>query len=69
VLDGERWVLGLDYGDITLLQVGAPDLAELEGLDIGAIGRRLRMSGFEAISTWRAPAAARHAFCSPPTRR
>ena len=48
VIDGERWVLGLDYGDITLLQVGAPDLAELEGLDIGAIGRRLRMSGFEA---------------------
>jgi len=47
-IDLERWTLGLDYGDITLLHVEAPELAELEGLDFAAIARRLGMRGFDA---------------------
>jgi N-acyl-D-amino-acid deacylase len=47
-LDLLRWTLGLDYGDITLLQVNSPELAELEGLDFASIARRLQMPAFEA---------------------
>ncbi len=43
-----RWTLGLSYGDITLLWACAPELAWLEGLDFGAVARRLGMSEFEA---------------------
>lgn len=47
-IDLERWTLGLSYGDITLLHVEVPELAELEGLDFAAIARRLGMPPFEA---------------------
>jgi N-acyl-D-amino-acid deacylase len=47
-IDLLRWTLGLDYGDITLLHVATPELAELEGLDFAAIARRLQMPPFEA---------------------
>jgi N-acyl-D-amino-acid deacylase len=47
-IDLLRWTLGLDYGDITLLHVAAPELAELEGLDFAAIARTLRMPAFDA---------------------
>jgi N-acyl-D-amino-acid deacylase len=43
-----RWLLGLDYKDITLMYVQVPELAELEGLDFHEIARRLEMSCFEA---------------------
>jgi len=47
-IDLLRWTLGLSYGDITLLHVAAPELAELEGLDFAAIAHRLRMPPFDA---------------------
>ncbi len=47
-IDVERWTLGLDYRDIVLLQVAAPELAELEGQDFRTIARRLRMPAFDA---------------------
>lgn len=43
-----RWMLGLDYRDITLLWGRVPELATLEGLDFAAIARRLQMPKFEA---------------------
>ena len=43
-----RRTLGLDYRDITLLWGRAPELAELEGLDFGAIALRLGLPEFEA---------------------
>jgi N-acyl-D-amino-acid deacylase len=43
-----RWMLGLDYRDITLLWGRVPELAALEGLDFAAIARRLQMPKFEA---------------------
>jgi N-acyl-D-amino-acid deacylase len=43
-----RWLLGLDYKDITLMYAQVPELADLEGLDFDAIARRLGMSCFEA---------------------
>ncbi|HUX76605.1 MAG TPA: D-aminoacylase [Anaerolineae bacterium] len=49
-MDLLRMTLGLDYRDITLLWGRAPDLAELEGLDFGAIARRLGLSAFEAYA-------------------
>jgi N-acyl-D-amino-acid deacylase len=47
-IDLLRWILGVDYADQILLWAKAPDLAELEGLDFGAIAQRLNLSGFEA---------------------
>jgi N-acyl-D-amino-acid deacylase len=47
-LDLLRWMLGLDYQDITLLWGCAPELAELEGLDFGIIAQRLGLPKFEA---------------------
>ena len=47
-MDLLRWTLGLDYGDITLLHVASPDLAEFEGLDFATIARRLGMPAFDA---------------------
>jgi N-acyl-D-amino-acid deacylase len=47
-MDLLRWTLGLDYGDITLLHVAAPELAELEGLDFATVARRLGMPAFDA---------------------
>jgi N-acyl-D-amino-acid deacylase len=47
-MDLLRWTLGLDYGDITLLRMPTPELAELEGLDFATIARRLRMPNFDA---------------------
>jgi N-acyl-D-amino-acid deacylase len=47
-MDVLRLGLGLDYRDITLLWARRPELAELEGLDFAAIGRRLRQPPFEA---------------------
>jgi N-acyl-D-amino-acid deacylase len=49
-MDLLRMTLGLDYRDITLLWGRAPELAELEGLDFGAIARRLGLSPFEAYA-------------------
>lgn len=43
-----RWLLGLDYKDITLMYAQVPELADLEGLDFDEIARRLGMSRFEA---------------------
>jgi len=43
-----RWMLGLDYGDLTLLWGRVPELAAVEGLDFAAIARRLQMPKFEA---------------------
>ena len=43
-----RATLGIGYSDITLLWACAPELAELEGLNFGAIARRLKMGEFEA---------------------
>jgi N-acyl-D-amino-acid deacylase len=43
-----RFFLGLDWGDITLLWGALPELAELEGLDFAAIGRRVGMDPFDA---------------------
>jgi N-acyl-D-amino-acid deacylase len=47
-IDLLRWTLGLGYEDITLLWACAPELAELEGMDFGAIARHLGLPGFEA---------------------
>ena len=47
-IDLLRLTLGLDYDDITLLWGCAPELTELEGLDFGAIARRLNMSNYDA---------------------
>jgi N-acyl-D-amino-acid deacylase len=47
-IDLLRWTLGLDYDDITLLWANAAELAELEGLDFGAIAQRLNLPRFEA---------------------
>ena len=47
-IDLLRLTLGLDYGDITLLHLAAPELAHLEGLDFAAIARRLGMPVFDA---------------------
>jgi len=47
-IDVLRLALGLSYGDIMLLHVGAPELAGLEGLDFAAIARRLKMPPFDA---------------------
>jgi N-acyl-D-amino-acid deacylase len=47
-IDLLRWTLGLDYGDITLLHVAVPELAEFEGLDFATIACRLDMPAFEA---------------------
>jgi N-acyl-D-amino-acid deacylase len=47
-IDLERWTLGLDYGDITLLDVAAPELGGLVGLDFSTIARRLGMRAFDA---------------------
>ncbi len=47
-IDILRLALGLGYGDIMLLHVGAPELAEMEGLDFAAIARRLKMPPFDA---------------------
>jgi N-acyl-D-amino-acid deacylase len=43
-----RWLLGLDYDDITLMYAQAPELAQLEGVNFGEIARRLGLSRFEA---------------------
>jgi N-acyl-D-amino-acid deacylase len=43
-----RWVVGMDFQDITLLWGCSPELVELEGLDFGAIAQRLRLPKFEA---------------------
>lgn len=43
-----RWVVGMDFEDITLLWGCSPELEELEGLDFGAIAERLRLPEFEA---------------------
>jgi len=47
-IDVLRLALGLSYGDITLLHVARPELAELEGSDFATIARRLGMHPFEA---------------------
>jgi N-acyl-D-amino-acid deacylase len=47
-IDLLRWALGISYPDILLLWGRAPELAELEGLDIRAIARRLGLPPFEA---------------------
>jgi N-acyl-D-amino-acid deacylase len=47
-IDLLRWTLGMGYQDIVLLWANAPDLAELEGLDFGAIAQRLDLPEFEA---------------------
>jgi N-acyl-D-amino-acid deacylase len=47
-MDLLRWTLGLSYPDITLLWGCVPELAELEGLDMAAIARRLGLPPFEA---------------------
>ncbi|WP_437673392.1 N-acyl-D-amino-acid deacylase family protein [Sorangium sp. So ce131] len=43
-----RLLLGLDYADIRLLWGAAPELADLEGLDLREIAGRLRLSEFDA---------------------
>jgi N-acyl-D-amino-acid deacylase len=48
-IDLLRLALGLDYDDILLLWGCAPELAELEGLDLAAIARRLSLSRYEAL--------------------
>jgi len=47
-IDILRLALGLSYGDITLLHVGSPGLAEMEGLDFAEIARKLKMPPFDA---------------------
>jgi N-acyl-D-amino-acid deacylase len=47
-IDVLRLALGIGYGDIVLLHVGNPELAEMEGLDFSEIARRLRMAPFDA---------------------
>ena len=47
-MDLLRWTLGLSYPDITLLWGCVPELAEMEGLDMAAIARRLGLPPFEA---------------------
>jgi N-acyl-D-amino-acid deacylase len=48
-IDLLRLALGLDYDDIFLLWGCAPELAELEGLDLATIARRLSLSRYEAL--------------------
>lgn len=47
-IDILRLALGIGYGDIVLLHVGQPELAELEGLDFAEIARRLKRAPFDA---------------------
>ncbi|MBN1138432.1 MAG: D-aminoacylase [Anaerolineae bacterium] len=47
-MDLLRWTLGLSYPDITLLWGCAPEFAELEGLNMATIARRLGLPPFEA---------------------
>jgi N-acyl-D-amino-acid deacylase len=47
-IDLTRWLLGLDYKDITLMYAQVPELTDLEGLDFDTIARRLGLSRFEA---------------------
>jgi N-acyl-D-amino-acid deacylase len=47
-IDLLRWALGMGFDDIVLLWANAPGLAELEGLDFGAIAQRLNLPEFEA---------------------
>ncbi|HNS50804.1 MAG TPA: amidohydrolase family protein [Anaerolineae bacterium] len=47
-IDLLRLALGIGYGDLVLLHVGRPELAELEGLDFAEIARRLKKTPFDA---------------------